>query len=265
MSPEARRNALRPRIVDRTVVLVGILGMIFGGIAIASAVTDPEPIVPWTIEFVLGVTPAAGLIYAAWWLTSHRPLHDDRQQLTLSVLVGALAVGFLAVLYATQAVLTSSLNGDLVLLVATSTAVGAVVGLVAAITHAPPRHFGIDTPVSVERPSGDGAREGTRPETLTAADPTIAAVLTTPYLGALVEILDEHRGPQSSDDVAKRLADRSGLTEERARLRLHHVTLPKAEEHGLVTVDTRTGQIEPGPELDDVVSALDVLGVSISP
>lgn len=254
MTPASTQSHSEPINYDSTVGIAGLLGIVTGAVAAWHLYTDPEPIIPWGIEFLLGIIPAVVLLSAAWWLTNHRPLDNDRKHIRRSALIGAIGIGTLAAMYAGQALLHNGLNGDLVLLVTSSTAAGGVIGLTVALTKStqdvpfyPSVYDGnvdleSDVDTVLERPAEDRH--------------IIATVLEDRSLEVLLNALANDGSSLTRAELVREITRKTALEASEVRLQLHHVTLPKAEQNELITVDPHTGMIEPGLKFEAIVNSI---------
>lgn len=246
--------------------VVAGLAIVFGAIGISYVVTQPESPVPWTFEFALGVIPPVVLLYAGYRMTRFEFPLADEWHLLRACLIGGVSVGAIALCYVVHAILVGAVRPDLFVLVSASIATGGVVGLVASIarliveseasdpskTGSNDRSRPRERDRNRNRESSDHSSRSNAPTPLSPTGRTLGELLADRERWYVVERVSRSERPISVADFSRELADFTGSSTVRRRVRLRHVTLPALEREGLVVVNPRTETVEEGPELEAV-------------
>lgn len=248
-------------------IVVG-LGIIFGAVGTSYIATHPEPPVPWTLEFVLGVIPPVVLLYAGYRITRYEFPLDDEWHLLRACLLGGFAAGALALAYVSHAILVGRVRPDLFVLVSASIATGGVGGLIASIgrltfdsestdpLETEPTDRSRSSSPSQSRDDSDNRTRPNTPTHLSETGQTLGTLLADRERWYVVERVSQSEQPVSIPALTRELADRTESLPTHTRIRLRHVTLPALERDGLIGVNPRTETVEEGPELEAVRSSV---------
>ncbi|XVH32428.1 DUF7344 domain-containing protein [Haloferacaceae archaeon DSL9] len=234
------------------------LGAVLGLVGIGYAAMQPEPIVPWTIEFALGAIPPALLVYGGYWLTKHELPMDEQWRIIRFGAIGGIAIGALATTYMIHGILMGVTGSNLVVLVSASVGAGTIVGLAVAVAQTtPPR---AESAATVSAVTHAGRRDAAAdPTTLSADAQALAEAMSDPRRWTVIRALHTAERPVAIADLAARIAAREGSDESEVRVYLRHATLPALADAGWILFNSYKGTVSRGDDYDALVTAAEEL------
>lgn len=210
------------------------IGASLGLAGITHVAIDPEPLFVQLLELALVSLPVLGIVYAAYWIGTHRLTENERWGIATWCIGGCLVGGLLVLGYLASEWIASSAVPDAGLLFVMGMLSGTTVGLYASISTQRHTHEERE-PASLASPSPEAT--------------LLANLLSDGRSWHTIQTVTSTQQPVAIETIASEIAEREDADESSTYLDLVHARVPKLADQGLLEYDREQNVVRPGNRL----------------